>query len=178
TGSFFAPHRDTEKTPGMFATLVICLPSRHEGGTLVVEHEGECRRIEFGGPDSEFRTAYAAFYADCRHEITPVRSGYRVCLVYNLALDRAGRQPAAPRTAPAVAEAARVLRALFADRSLELNKAVIPLEHQYTEAGLHPAELKGADRPRAEVLARAASSLDYECSLALVTHYQLGSVDL
>src|SRR5262249_44723638 len=59
-----------------------------------------------------------------------------------------------------------------------LNKAVIPLEHQYTEAGLHPAALKGADRLRAEVLARAATSLGYECSLALVTHYQMGSVDL
>ena len=81
TGSFFAPHRDTEKSPGMFATLVICLPSRHEGGTLVVEHEGASERIEFGGPDSEFRTAYTAFYADCRHEITPVTAGYRVCLV-------------------------------------------------------------------------------------------------
>jgi 2-oxoglutarate-Fe(II)-dependent oxygenase superfamily protein len=199
TGSFFAPHRDTEKTPGMFATLVVCLPSRHEGGTLVVEHEGECTQIEFGGPDSEFQTAYAAFYADCRHEITPVRSGYRVCLVYNLALDRAAPapstrrparrvppgtrgtrhpQPSAPRKAPAVAEAESVLRELFADPSLDLNKAVIPLEHQYTEAGLHPAALKGADRPRAEVLARAAASLDYECSLALVTHYQMGSVDL
>ena len=31
-GSFFAPHRDTEKIPGMFSTLVVCLPSRHEGG--------------------------------------------------------------------------------------------------------------------------------------------------
>jgi hypothetical protein len=30
-GSFFAPHRDSEKTPGMFATLVVGLPSRHDG---------------------------------------------------------------------------------------------------------------------------------------------------
>ncbi|MGV3722579.1 MAG: hypothetical protein ACO1SX_16855, partial [Actinomycetota bacterium] len=178
TGSFFAPHRDTEKTPGMFATLVVCLPSRHEGGTLIVEHEGESAPVEFGGPDSEFRTGYAAFYADCRHEITPIRSGYRVCLIYNLALDRSGPQPAAPRSSPAVVEAANVLRELFTDESLDLSKAVIPLEHQYTEAGLHPAALKGADRPRADVLARAAASLGYECSLALVTHFQLGSVDL
>lgn len=177
-GSFFAPHRDTEKTSGMFATLVICLPSRHEGGTLVVEHEGESTRIEFGGPDSEFLTAYAAFYADCRHEITPVRSGYRVCLVYNLALDRTRRQPTPPRKGPAVAEAEGALRELFADPSLARNKAVIPLEHQYTEAGLDPAALKGADRARVEVLARAAESLDYECSLALVTQHQTGSVDL
>jgi len=30
-GSFFKPTRDTEKVPGMFGTLVICLPSHHEG---------------------------------------------------------------------------------------------------------------------------------------------------
>jgi hypothetical protein len=178
SGSFFAPHRDTEKTPGMFATLVVCLPSRHEGGTLVVEHEGESARIEFGGPDSEFVTAWAAFYADCRHEITPVRSGYRVCLIYNLALDRGGPQPSAPRSSPAVSEAANILRDLFADQTFDRTKVVIPLEHQYTEAGLQPAALKGADRPRADVLARAAASLDYDCSVALVTHYQMGSVDL
>ena len=178
SGSFFAPHRDTEKTPGMFASLVICLPSRHEGGTLVVEHEGKSVRIDFGGADSEFLTCYAAFYADCRHEITPVLSGYRVCLVYNLALDDVARQPSAPQSAPAVADAESALRALFADPSLDLNKVVIPLEHQYTEAGLDPAALKGADRARAEVVARAAASLDYECLLALVTHFQTGSVDL
>jgi len=176
-GSFFAPHRDTEKTPGMFATLVVCLPSRHEGGTLIAEHDGQTERIDFGGPDSEFRTAYAAFYADCRHEITPVLSGYRVCLVYNLALDRAGTQPSAPRSSPAVAEAAAMLRALFADQAHGRNKVIIPLEHQYTMEGLHPAALKGADRARAEVLSRAAASLDYDCSLALVTHYQTGSMD-
>jgi hypothetical protein len=40
-GSFFAPHRDTEKTPGMFATLVVSLPSRHQGGRLIVRHDAQ-----------------------------------------------------------------------------------------------------------------------------------------
>ena len=31
-GSFFASHRDTEKAPGMFATLVVVLPSASTGG--------------------------------------------------------------------------------------------------------------------------------------------------
>lgn len=177
-GSFFAPHRDTEKTSGMFATLVVCLPSAHEGGTLIVEHEGKSVQIDFGGTASEFHMGYAAFYADCRHEITPLRTGYRVCLVYNLALSRAGEQPSAPRSSSAVVAAADILRELFLDDSLDLNKLVIPLEHHYSEEGLHPAALKGADRPRAEVLARAAQSLNYDCFLALVTHFESGSVDL
>ena len=28
-GDYFAPHRDTEKTDGMFATMTILLPSQH-----------------------------------------------------------------------------------------------------------------------------------------------------
>jgi predicted 2-oxoglutarate/Fe(II)-dependent dioxygenase YbiX len=44
-GSFFAPHRDSEKTTGMFATLVVCLPSHHDGGSLVIEHDGQTRTI-------------------------------------------------------------------------------------------------------------------------------------
>jgi len=31
-GSFFKSHRDTEKTDGMFGTLVVALPSAHRGG--------------------------------------------------------------------------------------------------------------------------------------------------
>ena len=96
-GSFFTEHRDTEKTPGMFATLVVGLPSRHEGGTLVIKHNGQTKKVEFGGHDSEFKTQYAAFYADCQHEIKPVTAGYRICLVYNLAIAGRKKQPLAPR---------------------------------------------------------------------------------
>jgi hypothetical protein len=40
TGSFFVDHRDTEKVPGMFATMVLVMPSDHRGGELVVKHLG------------------------------------------------------------------------------------------------------------------------------------------
>src|SRR5665647_403883 len=36
-GSFFKPHKDSEKEKGMFATLVISLPSDYEGGEFVIE---------------------------------------------------------------------------------------------------------------------------------------------
>ncbi|HUE71554.1 MAG TPA: 2OG-Fe(II) oxygenase [Pirellulaceae bacterium] len=174
-GSFFAPHRDTEKTADMFATLVVCLPSRHAGGTLVVRHEGQTKRIDFGGKEGEFKTQYAAFYADCDHEIEPVTSGYRVCLVYNLTAT-GKQQPSAPQSAEAVNAAAGHLRSLFAG-SPELDKIAIPFAHQYSEAGLDPAQLKGSDRARADVLVRAAESLDYACYFALLTHWQSGTPD-
>ena len=171
-GSFFKPHRDTEKISGMFGTLVVCLPSRHEGGTLILEHDGQTKRIDFGGKDSEYQARYVAFYADCRHEVTPVKSGYRVCLVYNLA-SASKKQPAAPHHAEAVAEAAQLLKKLFS-ASEPLNKLAIPFTHQYTEAGFDPKQLKGADRAHAEVLIRAAQSLDFECYFALLSLHQAG----
>ena len=174
-GSFFAPHRDTEKIPGMFATLVVCLPSRHEEGTLLVTHDGETKRIDFGGAAAEFNVQYAAFYADCRHEITPVTSGYRVCLVYNLAMARQKGQPSAPVNSQAVAAVAQLLPQLFADGSLD--KIAIPFKHQYTEAALDPRELKGADRARLAVLTRAAQRLGYQVFVALLTHHQSGTPD-
>ena len=175
-GSFFAPHRDSEKTPGMFATLVVGLPSRHEGGSLIVEHDGKTKTIDFGGKNAEFKTQYAAFYADCQHKITPVTAGYRVCLVYNLAI--AGKkQPSAPRSSSSVDNAAQLLKGLFADKSSDLSRIAIPFKHQYTEAGLDPQQLKGPDRARADVLVRAAESLDYQCYFSLLTLYESGAAD-
>ena len=40
-GGFFKAHKDTEKEPGMFATLVVQLPARHDEGKLVVRHRGK-----------------------------------------------------------------------------------------------------------------------------------------
>src|SRR5262245_52000285 len=70
-GSFFLAHRDGEKLDRMVATLVVALPSAHEGGELVVRHEGREEIVDFG-PNSQFQTQFAAFYADCEHEIRPV----------------------------------------------------------------------------------------------------------
>ena len=176
-GSFFTEHRDTEKTPGMFATLVVGLPSHHEGGTLVIKHNGQTKRVEFGGDDSEFKTQYAAFYADCQHEIKPVTAGYRICLVYNLGIAGRKKQPPAPRTEPAVQKAAGLLKKLFADGPEKLEKIAIPLSHQYTQDALDPRELKGSDRALADVLVRAAELIDGECSFALLTHWQSGEAD-
>jgi len=174
-GCFFKPHRDSEKAPGMFGTLVVCLPSRHEGGALILQHDGQTKQIDFGGKESEFQARYVAFYADCQHEITRLKSGYRVCLVYNLALE-GKKQPEAPHNAEAVTEASRMLTELFSSPG-SMNKLAIPFAHQYTEAGFDPKQLKGADRARADILIRAAQALDYLCNFALLTLHQEGTPD-
>ena len=45
-GSFFLGHRDTEKCHGMFATLVVALPSLSAGGALAVRHKDREVRLD------------------------------------------------------------------------------------------------------------------------------------
>ena len=71
----------------------------------------------------------------------------------------------------------RLLKELFADASTNRSKIAIPFSTSTAQAGLDPKQLKGADRARADVLVRAAESLDYQCYLALLTHQQSGEVD-
>ncbi|KAJ1714668.1 hypothetical protein NYO67_3155 [Aspergillus flavus] len=82
-GAFFLPHRDSEKADGMFGTLAVCLPSKHEGGDVIVSHSRDQLKFQTA-PTSEFGISWAAWYADVTHEVKPVTSGYRVVLIYNL----------------------------------------------------------------------------------------------
>jgi hypothetical protein len=91
-GSFFVSHRDTEKTPGMFATLVVVLPSFCAGGELVVRHKDRTVTLDLHTEDPA-EASFAAFYADCLHEVLPVTAGCRLTLVYNLIRQGKGKTP-------------------------------------------------------------------------------------
>jgi predicted 2-oxoglutarate/Fe(II)-dependent dioxygenase YbiX len=94
-GGFFVGHRDTEKAAGMFATLVVVLPSIFIGGELVVRHQDREARFDLQGSDPS-EAAFAAFYADCLHEVSPVTSGRRLTLIYNLLRPERGEMPRPP----------------------------------------------------------------------------------
>ncbi|KAK0466060.1 uncharacterized protein EV420DRAFT_808597 [Desarmillaria tabescens] len=84
-GSHFARHQDTARTPGMFATIVIILPSRYEGGAVEVSHAGSSRSLTFDfASQSQTSTTVLAWYSDVHHEIQRVTSGYRLALTYNV----------------------------------------------------------------------------------------------
>lgn len=174
-GSFFKPHKDGEKLERMVATLVIALPSVHEGGELVVWHDGQKQTIDFSKAAGALHTHFAAFYADCEHEILPIREGYRLCLVYNLTLSKARKSISAPkhsehleRIVPLVQEWAE------ADAS---RKLVILLDHQYTQNGLAWDALKGVDQVKARVLAQAGRQAGCQAYLALLTFHESGGAE-
>ncbi|MFF3878159.1 2OG-Fe(II) oxygenase [Streptomyces sp. NPDC001978] len=167
-GQFFLPHQDSEKDDAMVGTLVVSLPSAHTGGELVIEHGGESIAYRV----SKDELTLIAFYADCRHQVTPVRSGYRETLTFNLLAD-AGSP--AVEAGPA-AESARCLTEHFSTpvtprysrRVLPPpNRLVFLLDHEYTQRGLNWQRLKGADAERAALLRAAAEQAGCETVLAL-----------
>ena len=87
-GSFFKPHVDTPRSESMIASLVVVLPTIHEGGALALRHNGEeevfnTSRASFGA-EVPREMHWTAFYSDIEHEVLPVQSGYRVTLTYNI----------------------------------------------------------------------------------------------
>jgi len=59
---------------------VVVLPSPYAGGELITRHKGREARLDLRR-DGPSEIAFAAFYADCRHEMLPIASGYRLALV-------------------------------------------------------------------------------------------------
>ena len=170
-GGFFSAHRDTEKADGMVATLTISLPVAGGGGELIVRHRGREVIVDMNVEEPS-ELAFAAFYADCAHEIRPVVEGHRLSLVFNLCLRPGDRST--PRKPPDFSEQIdRIARRLVAWRSDESapEKLVWLLDHEYSEAGLSFDTLKNADAARAQALAAAAERA--ECALhAAILHIE------
>jgi len=182
TGSFFVEHRDTEKAAGMFATLVIVLPSDYRGGTLLLRHHGREVYLDLHAPDPA-EVAFAAFYTDCVHEMRPVTQGYRLTLVYNLL--RVGKvkeeEIKPPSYEKELAKVTALLQRWVAGRDLPEDdapeKLIYLLEHAYTSAELAFDNLKNADAAVAAVLVAAAGQADCDIHLALICIEESGSAE-
>ena len=181
-GSFFISHRDTEKAAGMFATLVVVLPSEYSGGELVVKHQQQQVKLDLCCDDPS-EIAFAAFYADCVHEVLPITQGCRLTLIYNLL--RTDKKMPLPKPPDYHREQDEVT-SLLRNWAGELNtgsheqipeKLIYLLEHAYTPAELGFDALKNADAAVAEVLVAAAGQAGCDIHLALVSVEESGSAE-
>lgn len=172
-GQFFAPHQDSEKADAMIGTLVVTLPSASTGGVLVVEHAGQTATYR----SSKESLSFVAFYADCRHHVRPVTSGYRVVLTYNLLLNGDPVAAAAGRADPDLtAELSSCLNEHFGD-SDKPTRLVYLLDHEYTQRALGWSRLKGDDASRAAMVRAAAHAADCEVALALTEVHETWSTE-
>ncbi|WP_340377127.1 2OG-Fe(II) oxygenase [Streptomyces sp. SS7] len=142
----------------MVGTQVLSLPSAHTGGELVVEHAGQ----ECAYRGSKTDLTLVAFYADCRHQVTPVRTGYRVTLTFNLLAEPGSSAQVSGPLAELAHSPGRHFGRLarqVALRQLRVGSAEPArylLDHEYTQRGLSWERLKGADAGRAALLRAAA----------------------
>ena len=179
-GSFFVSHRDTEKEPGMFATLVLALPSTSSGGELVVRHQHREVKLDLANDDPSELT-FAAFYADCVHEVLPVTAGCRATLIYNLIRTGTVGALTPPDYQAEAAHAVALLQKWEKSKTGPDDgvpeKVIYPLGHAYSLAELDFAKLKGADSAVAAVLGSAAPRAECDLHLALVSIEESGAAE-
>lgn len=183
-GQFFALHQDSERSDDMVGTLAVELPSPHEGGAFVVQHRQE-KKVFRGAGRASKDLSLLAFYADCHHEVKPVRSGFRIVLTYHLL--RRGTPTSLATLAPAVVERlTRSVESYFATPIVERyartppqkpDRLIYLLDHEYTERSLSWDHFKNADRVRVAALREVAERLDCEAFLALADVHETWSCD-
>ncbi len=167
---FFLAHQDSEKDDSMIGTLVVTLPSNYTGGELIVGRDEELKAYR----GSRSALSLVAFYADCRHEVLAVKSGYRITLTYNLLLRGDTSRPEGD--AGTIAELTDLLREHFSTPAPRYyggpvtevpQRLVYLLDHEYTPRALSWSRLKGADADRVSLLRAAADVAGCETILAL-----------
>lgn len=165
----------------MFGTLMVVLPSSYTGGVVHVSHSNMQKKFDFGGPTSVTNTSYAAWYTDILHSVSPVTSGYRLALSYNLTYQRPGAVPRLPNTQSQIEELRWVLktwnRNVYDPESPNL--VAWMLEHEYSEQALNSQKigaLKGADKCRGLALLDLAKELGFEFYLAQMEYQKTGTV--
>jgi len=146
----------------------------------VIRHHGREARLDLRCADVS-EVAWAAFYADCVHEVLPITSGCRLVLVYNLRRKGRERLPRPPSYDKETAALERLLRAWFNETAKpdedRPHKLVYPLAHAYTPAELSFAALKGADAAAATVLTAAAGDAACDLHVALLRIEESGAAE-
>jgi hypothetical protein len=164
TGGHFLADRDTEKE----------LPSTFTGGDISFAHEGTKKTFELAeGSGSQFK--YIAFYADCEHQLHPVTSGVRLCLVFNLVATSSKDTPN-PSHSVNVSTELKLRSIVEAWRAEEngLKRFGYHMEHKYTPSSFGTAFLKGRDEIVFQTLMNAknaAGTALFDVNLVLMERY-------
>jgi hypothetical protein len=69
-------------------TLTFCLPSTFTGGELVIRQDGNEIKVDWSSQvldqDGSGSIGWCFLYADCEHEVLPVKTGMRITLAYDV----------------------------------------------------------------------------------------------
>lgn len=170
-GSFFKRHRDSQKEPGMVGTLVVCLPSEHEGGEVRLSFKLEKRKYATG-PASTFDLTALAWFSDISHEIEELTSGYRLVLTYNIVIPTCSNPCSASFFDAQTENLQRILADWQKAGCHGHLKFYYPLEHKYSRSSLNLGHLKGRDAAVCQLLHHTASAAGFYVLLASMTFFK------
>lgn len=165
--SFFKKHKDSEKEPGMVGTLVVCLPSEHQGGDVHLTF-GSDQRIFQTAPTSTFDLTTLAWFSDVTHEVKELTSGYRLALTYNII-----QKGLSKLSAGFFGEQAQQVKQMLGQWHAKFpakDMLVYPLDHKYSESSLSLRNMKGRDKAVCQALHNVASQSGAFLLLAHQTH--------
>ncbi|RDW79239.1 uncharacterized protein DSM5745_06091 [Aspergillus mulundensis] len=199
SGSFFPLSEDlvTTDVEGVFGTLAICLPSKHEGGDVVAPLRDGSQGYR-SSANSEYGFSFAAWSPDFKYDIEPITAGYRILLIYNLlhqasweAMRRRGQLSRLIHNSlsswaswsarnDTVSEAAGLpVSSAFSKAIDDLETPMLAyiLEGEYEDKELSLATLKDADRERMILLKTACDAHGFEIHLARLEKREFGEVE-
>lgn len=166
----------TEKADDTFARLIVVLPSSFTGGAAHVSHGGLSRIMDCSSV-SLTHTSVLSWNTDATHEITPITSGYRLAISYNLIHSSNAPRPLLPDTHSFVSQLRHVLlswKQRVQDDDSGPDKIVYLLDHTYSGENLLGTALKGADADKVGVLQQLADDHHFHIGLASVECHQMG----
>lgn len=170
-GSFFKSHKDSEKEQGMIGTLVVCLPSQHEGSDVHLSFGSQVINYSTA-PTSKFDLTSISWFSDVTHKVTTLTSGYRLVLTYKIFV--LGEDPLSASTILEQTDHLKTMLNKWQTKSVRNGKLIYPLDHLYTETSLCLENLKGRDRAVAHTLSQICSGAGFYLLLAHATHVQNG----
>lgn len=158
----------------MFGTLVVCLPSQHTGGDVVLKFRGKETKLTTA-TTSEWTTSYLAWFSDVPHEVEPVLTGYRIVLTFNL-INIGG---ATFSTVSSYDKQIESLRSVFNSWVDEPTPQflIYPLEHKYTNYSLSLDTLKGNDLVLAQSVSKLVQETNMVCYLSSVEREVVGEAE-
>ncbi|KAM5348797.1 hypothetical protein ACJ41O_008620 [Fusarium nematophilum] len=166
-GSFFKRHKDSEKEKGMIGTLVVCLPSQHEGADVDLSF-GSQHSVFATAPTSKFDLSSMAWFSDVTHEVKELKSGHRLVLTYKIF-----GSPEMNLSASSISSQTEKLKAMLViwrTKIPQVKNLMYPLDHQYTKSSLSLDNMKGRDRAVCSSLQNVCSATGFYLMFAHMTH--------
>ena len=165
---------DNHTVIGKVGTLVITLPSAHQGGEVAVRLGNQQRTLSIAEPQ-EFSYSYMAWYADADYSAGLITSGYRLVLTYDLIHQSGDIKAARPPSVmndkkAAIDDALQAWKTRLDDDEITTEELVHLFDYEYPQEKLGLQSLDGTDRVQSLHLHEACQERGFSMFLGQLEH--------